>query len=191
MISIVWVFLIGIGIIFGLVSGNIETINNEIVLSAKAGINLIIDLIPMMVLWCGLMNIANSSGLLNKFARVIKPFLSKIFPSLKNEKALGYVASNIAANMIGLGSAATPFGLKAMEEMQKENPDKTRATDAMITFLVLNTSGVTIIPTTVIALRMATGSSSPSCIILSSVLATLLASAAGLFIDYLIRRRHK
>ena len=190
MINIVWVFLISIGIIFGLISGNIETINNEIVLSAKSGINLIVDLIPMMVLWCGLMNIASSSGLLNKFARFIKPFLSKIFPTLKNDKALGYIASNIAANMIGLGSAATPFGLKAMEEMQKENPDKTRATDAMITFLVLNTSGVTIIPTTVIALRTATGSSSPSCIILSSLLATILASTAGLFIDYLIRRYH-
>ncbi len=191
MINIVWVLLIGIGIIFSLISGNVEVINNEIVTSAKAGINLVIELIPMMVLWSGLMNIASSSGLLDKFAHLIKPLLNKIFPSLKNDKAIGYVASNVAANMIGLGSAATPFGLKAMEEMQKENSKKDTASDAMITFLVLNTSGVTIIPTTVIALRMATGSANPSCIILSSVIATFLASAAGLFIDYLIRRRHR
>lgn len=191
MINIVWVGLISIGILYGLVSGNIEAINNEIVLSAKSGINLVIDLIPMMVLWSGLMNIASSSGLLDKFAHLIRPLLSRIFPSLKSSKALGYMASNIAANMIGLGSAATPFGLKEMEEMQKENKDKTKATDSMITFLVLNTSGVTIIPTTVIALRMASGSTNPSCIILSSLIATFIASAAGLFIDYLIRRRHK
>ena len=103
----------------------------------------------------------------------------------------GYIASNIAVNMMGLGSAATPFGLKAMKEMQDINPDKSRASDAMITFLVLNTSGVTIIPTTVISLRMLNHSANPTEIILPAILATLCASIGGLTLDYLIRRKNR
>ena len=137
------------------------------------------------------MKIDKKSGLLEKFSSLIFPLLSKLFPSLKSKKALGYIASNVAANMIGLGSAATPFGLKAMEEMQKENDNKSRASDAMITFLILNTSGVTIIPTTVIALRLAKGSVNPSSIILSSLIATFFSSFVGLMLDYIIRRRKR
>ena len=93
--------------------------------------------------------------------------------------------------MLGLGSAATPFGLKAMNELQKKNKKKDTATDEMITFLVLNTSGVTIIPTTVIAMRMANGSQNPECIIITSLLATLCSTICGLLLDYFIRRRHE
>ena len=93
--------------------------------------------------------------------------------------------------MLGLGSAATPFGLKAMEELQKDNPKKSEATEAMITFLVLNTGGVTLIPTTVIALRMMYGSANPTEIIITSILATTVSSVSGLILDYLIRRRKK
>lgn len=191
MINKMWGIFIIVGILFSLISGNLENINNTILTSAKSGVDMVLDLLPIIVLWSGIMKIAEKSGLLNKIARIFQPFLGKLFPTLKKDgKALGYITSNIAANALGLGNAATPFGLKAMEEMQKENPKKDTATDAMITFLVLNTSGVTIIPTTVIALRLMHGSANPEEIILPAILATMCSSTAGLLFDY-IRRRKK
>ena len=192
MINKIWGFFIIIGIVFTLFFGSVSSLNDTILTSATSGVNMVLDLLPIIVLWCGIMKIAEASGLLEKLGNLVKPLLSKLFPSLKKDsKALGYVASNIAANAMGLGSAATPFGLKAMEEMQKENPNKDEASDAMITFLVLNTSGVTIVPTTVIALRMMHGSANPEEIIITSILATTCASIAGLTLDYIRRRRRK
>lgn len=190
MINKMWGIFIAIGVLFSLVTGNIEGINNTILTSAKGGLDMVMDLLPIIVLWSGIMKIAEKSGLLEKIAKKFQPILSNLFPTLKKDsKALGYITSNIAANALGLGNAATPFGLKAMEEMQKENPQKDTATDAMITFLVLNTSGVTIIPTTVIALRLMHGSANPEEIILPAILATVCSSTAGLLLDY--RRRRK
>lgn len=190
LVSIIWAFLILIGIFYSLITGNIEVINNSILNNGKKALDLIMSLLPMLVLWSGIMQIAEDSGLLNKFAQLLYPALSKLFPSVpKNNKALGYIASNIAANAIGLGSAATPFGLKAMNELQEINPKKDTASDAMITFLILNTSGVTIIPTTIIALRIAYHSANPTEIILTSLIATFCSSFLGLLLDYFIRRR--
>ena len=158
MVNIIWAGLIIIAIIYSFLTGNIETINNGILTHATSGMNLIIEMMPLIVLWTGIMKIAEDAGLLKVFSKILNPILSKLFPSLnKDHKALGYIASNIAANMLGLGSAATPFGLKAMDELQKDNPRKDTATEAMITFLILNTGGVTLIPTTVIALRIMHG----------------------------------
>lgn len=192
MVNIIWAVLIIIAIIYSFFTGNIDTINNGILTHATSGINLLMEMLPLIVLWTGIMKIAEASGLLNIFSRILNPLLSKLFPSLKKEdKALGYIASNIAANMLGLGSAATPFGLKAMDELQKNNPKKDTATEAMITFLVLNTGGVTLIPTTVIALRIMHGSINPTEIIITSILATLVSSVSGLVLDYMIRRRNR
>lgn len=191
MINKIWAFFIIVGILFTILFGSVAALNDTILNSASSGVQMVLDLLPIIVLWSGIMKIAEKSGLLNKVGNFVKPLLSKLFPSLKKDsKALGYITSNIVANAMGLGSAATPFGLKAMEEMQKENPKKDEASDAMITFLVLNTSGVTIVPTTVIALRMMHGSANPEEIIITSVLATFCASVAGLTLDY-IRRRKK
>lgn len=192
MVNIIWATLIFIAIIYSFFTGNIETINNGILTHATSGMNLILEMMPLIVLWTGIMKIAENSGLLEIFSRILNPVLSKLFPSLnKDHKALGYIASNIAANMLGLGSAATPFGLKAMEELQKDNPKKDTATEAMITFLVLNTGGVTLIPTTVIALRMMYGSANPTEIIITSILATTVSSFSGLMLDYVIRRKKR
>ena len=191
MINYIWYFLILIGIVYSLFTGNAEMINNRVLEASGEGIQMVLDMLPILVLWMGIVNIADKSGLLDVFAKWIKPVLKKLFPSVKNDKALGYIASNVAANSIGLGSAATPFGLKAMAELQKENKKKDTASDAMITFLVLNTSGVTIIPTTVIALRMASGSSNPTEIIITCIMATIVSSFCGLLLDYLIRRKHR
>lgn len=192
MINKIWGFFIIVGIIFTLAFGDLSSLNDTILTSASSGVQMVLELIPIIVLWSGIMKIAEKSGVLNIIAKVFKPILSKLFPSLKKDsKALGYITSNIAANALGLGSAATPFGLKAMEEMQKENPKKDTASDAMITFLVLNTSGVTIIPTTVIALRMMHASANPEEIIITAILATICSSTAGLTLDYIRRRRKR
>lgn len=192
MINKIWGFFIIIGIIFTILTGNLDSLNDTILTSSKNGVNMVIELIPILVLWSGIMKIAEASGLLKIIAKFVQPLLSKLFPSLKKDsKALGYITSNIAANALGLGNAATPFGLKAMKEMQKENENKDTASDAMITFLVLNTSGVTIIPTTVIALRMMYKSANPEEIILPAILATLCSSIAGLLLDYFRRRKNK
>lgn len=191
MVNIIWATLIFIAIIYSILTGNIDTINNGILTHATSGVNLILEMMPLIILWTGIMKIAEEAGLLNVFSRLLNPILSKLFPSLpKNHKALGYIASNIAANMLGLGSAATPFGLKAMEALQEDNLKKDTATEAMITFLVLNTAGVTLIPTTVIALRIMHGSVNPTEIIITSIIATSISSISGLLLDYLIRRRH-
>jgi spore maturation protein A len=148
------------------------------------------DMMPLLVLWMGILEIAKDSNLLDKFGKLIKPLLIKLFPSLRNnDEAISYIASNIGANMLGLGSAATPFGLKAMSSMQKENKNKDVATEAMITFLILNTGGVTIIPTTVISLRMIYKSLNPTSIIIPSIIATSISSISGLLFDYYMRKR--
>lgn len=190
MVNYIWFVLIFIGLVFSLFTGNIVNINNSILTNGKDALDLVISIMPIIVLWTGIMRIAEDSGLLKNFAKLVQPILSKLFPDVpKDNPAIGYIASNIAANMMGLGSAATPFGLKAMNELQKINSNKDVASTPMITFLVLNTAGVTIIPTTVLALRIAYGSVNPSEIIIPAVIATFCSSIGGLTLDYYIRRR--
>ncbi|MBQ4583897.1 MAG: spore maturation protein [Bacilli bacterium] len=192
MVSIIWAVLIFLGVFYYLFTGNIEALNNEVLTNSKKALELMLELMPVIVLWTGLMKIAEDSGLLFKFAKFLSPFLRKLFPEVKKDSlALGYIASNIAANMLGLGSAATPFGLKAMDELQKENPNKKEASTPMITFLVLNTAGVTIIPTTILAMRVMYNSANPEEIILPAILATAISSISGLTLDYFIRRKKK
>lgn len=190
MVSLLWTFLIIIAVMYSLFTGNLETINNSVLLNANKALDLILSLLPTIVLWTGIMKIAEDAGILIKFASFLEPLLKRLFPSVpKNNKSLGYISSNIAANMLGLGSAATPFGLKAMEELQKINNKKDTASTAMITFLVLNTAGVTIIPTTIIAIRLSYGSMNPTEIIAPAVIATTCSCISAILIDYFIRRK--
>ncbi len=192
MVNVIFGLFLIIGVVFTFFKGQVELLNNQILQGASGGLQLIFEMLPLLVLWTGVMKIAEDAGILQKFSRLVMPILHKLFPSLhKDDPALGYIASNIAANALGLGSAATPFGLKAMEEMQKKNPKKDTATEAMITFLILNTGGVTIVPTTVLALRLSHGSANPSEIIITSILATFCSSISGLLFDYLIRRKKR
>ena len=190
MVSYIWFFLIIIGIAYSFFTGNISVINESILTNGQKALELMISILPVIVLWSGIMKIAEEAGLLAKFAKLLEPILSRLFPSVpKDNPALGFIASNIAANMMGLGSAATPFGLKAMDELQKINDKKDTASVAMITFLVLNTAGVTIVPTTVLALRIAHNSSNPSEIIIPGAIATICSRISGLIMDYMIRKR--
>ena len=192
MVSYIWAFFIIVGSFYLIITGNVSTLNEEILKGGLGGIKLLSEMMPLLVLWTGIMQIAEDSKLLDKFANLVRPVLSKLFPSLNpNHPAIGYIASNIAANALGLGSAATPFGLKAMASMQNDNETPDTATEAMVTFLILNTGGVTIIPTTVIALRLMYNSNNPTEIIITSILATLCSNISGLIYDYFKRRKGK
>lgn len=192
MVSYIWFFLIVVGIVYSFLTGNISVINESILTNGADALELMLSIFPVIVLWSGIMKIAEEAGMLRKFAKILEPILSKLFPSVpKDNPSLGFIASNIAANMMGLGSAATPFGLKAMTELQKINDKKDTASVPMITFLVLNTAGVTIVPTTVLALRIAHGSANPSEIILPGAIATFCSCIGAVTIDYFIRKRGK
>lgn len=192
MVSLVWGGLLLIGIIYSFVSGNISLVNDEVLKSSAQALEMFLTMLPVMVLWMGLMQIASDSGLLSKVAYKFSFVLKRLFPTIpEGHESLGLIASNIIVNMVGLGGAATPFGLKAMEKLQELNPQKDTATPAMITFLVLNTSGVTLIPTSIISLRAMFGSANASEIIGPALVATLCSTVAGLSVDYLLRRRSR
>ena len=128
MVSYIWFFLIVVGIVYSFLTGNISVINESILTNGADALELMLSIFPVIVLWSGIMKIAEEAGMLRKFAKILEPILSKLFPSVpKDNLALGFIASNIAANMMGLGSAATPFGLKAMTELQKINDKKDTA----------------------------------------------------------------
>ncbi len=192
MINYIWGFFIIGGIIYSIITNNFSSINSEILESSKTTLNLILELIPMVALWTGIMNIAKVSGLLQKLSKKITPLLKKLFPEIPdNHESLGYIASNVVINMFGLGNAATPFGLKAMKSLQELNKDKDTASRSMITFLVLNTSGLTIVPTTVIALRMTYGSVNPTEIVITALIATVCSTIAGLIMDKILARKNR
>lgn len=191
MVSIIWGSLLLIGIIYSLISGNLALVNNEVLKSSAQALEMFSNMFPVIVLWMGLMQIASDSGLLKMISHKFSFVLKRLFPSIpEGHEALGLIASNIIVNMVGLGSAATPFGLKAMEKLQELNDKKDTATPAMITFLVLNTSGVTLIPTGIISLRAMYQSVNPSEIIAPALFATLCSTVAGLSLDYLIRKKN-
>lgn len=192
MINYIWAFFIIVGLVYSIITNNFTAMNEEILASSKTTLDLILKLFPMVALWTGVMNIAKESGLLNKFANKLSPFLKKLFPEIPdNHESLGYIASNVVINMFGLGSAATPFGLKAMKSLQELNKDKKTASRSMITFLVLNTSGLTLIPTTVIALRMTYKSANPTEIVITSIIATICSTVVGLIADRIFAKRNR
>lgn len=192
MVNKIWGFFIVVGIVFAFFTGKIDVINNEILNSCKNTLELIFQLFPVIALWLGIMKIATASGLLQIVSNKLSPFLRIIFPEIpKDHPALGYISSNIIANVFGLGSAATPFGLKAMESLQEINPNKKEASRSMITFLVLNTSGLTLIPTTIISMRLLYGSTNPTEVILPCILATLISTITGLTLDRILYYRSK
>ena len=191
MVNAIWGVFIIIGIIFSFLNGKIDIINDQIINCGKDALNLMLEMIPMLALWMGLMAIAEDSGLLSLIAKKLSFILKRLFPGIpEGNPALGLIASNVAINMAGLGSAATPCGLKAMKELQKINAKKDTASTSMITFLVLNTGGVTIIPTTIISIRAMYGSANPTEIIPTCILATFCSSISGLLLDYFIRRKN-
>ena len=192
MINIIWAFFIVIGISYSFFTGNIELISNEIIKSSEASLNMITKIFPVMALWLGIMKIAEASKLLDKISKIISPIMTKVFPEIpKNHESLSLITSNVVANMFGLGNASTPLGLKTMKSLQELNKEKDKASRSMITFLVLNTTGLTIIPTTIISLNLMYGNSNPTEVVLPCFLASLSSTIGGLIIDKVYARKEK
>ncbi|MBQ4634591.1 MAG: spore maturation protein [Bacilli bacterium] len=190
MVNKIWVFFITVGMIVCIIIGKTNSLNEIILNSSKQALDMIVKIFPVMALWLGIMNIAEKSGLLTKISTKISPLLRVLFPELKkDDPAFGFIASNIVANFFGLGNAATPFGIKTMQSLQERNSKKDTATRSMITFLVINTSGLTAIPTTIIALRMFHGSNNPTEIVLACFITTFLSTILGLLIDRIYARK--
>lgn len=186
MMNKIWGAFIVIGIVFSLVTGNIDSLNNEIINYPSEILNIFLSMLPLMVIWSGIMNIAKDAGLLDKIADFMSPLFRIIFPDIpKGHESLGYIASNLTINMLGIHNASTPFGLKAMASLNELNKDKKTATRSMITFLVLNTSGVTIIATDIIAIRKMYGSVNPTMILSTTIAATIITTIIGLLLDRL------
>lgn len=158
-----------------------KNVTNETISKASTAVTLALGLIGIMALWLGVMKVAEKAGLIAKLANMIKPITKKLFPEVPSDHpAIGAMLMNISANMLGLGNAATPFGLKAMDELDKLNPKKGTATNAMVTFLAINTAGLTLIPATAIAVRAASGSSDPAIIIGPSIFGASCATLTGI-----------
>lgn len=180
MLNYIWFGMLVIGFVVGILDGRVEEVTKAAIDSAGDAINLSIGLLGIMCLWTGLMSVAERSGLVQFISRLVKPVLRFLFPEIpKKHPAMGAIVMNLAANFLGLGNAATPLGLKAMGEMQKLNPKKDTATNAMCTFLVLNTSAIQLVPATVIGIRTQLGSANPTEIIATIWIASICATITG------------
>ncbi|UZW14442.1 spore maturation protein [Clostridium pasteurianum] len=181
MINYIWFIIIAFGITFGLVTGRGEIVSKAIVNSTASTVELTIELLGLMCLWCGIMRIAQKSGLTDKLAKILKPILRIIFKdSFKNDKIMTPMIMNLTSNMMGLSNAATPFGIETMNEMEKVNPVKGTATNDMAKFLVLNAACIQFIPTSVISIRAACGSQNPGIIIIPAIITTGIAAFMGI-----------
>lgn len=184
MINRLWGILFLFGSFYFIINGNFDLLSQQILNSGKVSLDLLIQIFPLISLWLGIMRIAKDSGLLLKLSNLIEPILVKIFPDIpRGHESFGFISSNIIANLFGLGNASTPFGIKAMESLQKLNCKKDEASNSMITFLIINTCSITLIPTTIISLRMFYKSQNPSIIILPCIIVGFLSLVFGLIID--------
>lgn len=187
MLNIVWPFFIIISFSFAILSGNFENLNSSIFEGANDAVTLSINLLGSLCLWSGIMQIASDSSLVKKLSKLLSPILNFLFPSLiTNNKIKKEISMNIIANILGLGNAATPLGLKAMESMQKENPKKDTLSNPMMMFIVINTASIQLIPTTVIAIRNSLNSQNPTSIIFPTWITTILAAISGIFVTKLL-----
>jgi spore maturation protein SpmA len=187
-LNYIWISLILLAIIIGLIQavwmGNIEIFSdilNSTFTNAKTGFELSLGLAGILSLWMGIIKIGEKAGVVNTLGKGVAPFFTRIFPEIpKNHPVFGSMLMNIAANMLGLDNAATPMGLKAMGELQELNTDKSKASNAMIMFVVLGASGLTLIPTTIMAYRAQLGATNPADVFLPILIATYIATLAGL-----------
>ncbi|XER13093.1 Spore maturation protein A [Sporomusa aerivorans] len=183
-INLIWLLLMASGIIYAGINGRIEVVTASAISAARNAVELSINLIGVMCLWLGIMKIAELSGLIKLISYVLSPIVVCLFPSVpKHHPAMGAIIMTISANMLGLGNAVTPLGIKAMQQLQTLNPRKDTATPAMCTLLALCTTGFTLVPATIIALRSAAGSTNPTEIVGSTLIVSLIATLLVLIVD--------
>ncbi len=189
MVNYIWLGMMTIGVLVAGFNGHIEVVTKAALEGAQIGVQTSLDLIAIITFWLGIMKLAEAAGLVRALARLVQPVTAFLFPSVpKEHPAMGAIVMNLSANILGLGNAATPMGLIAMQELQKLNRgDPKTATDAMCTFLALNTSCITLIPTTIIGIRLIYGSSDPTEIVGTTVFATAAGMTMAIGADRLLR----
>ena len=189
MINYIWFFIIASGVLFGVFTGQGAVISKGVIESTESATRFVISLVGIMCFWCGVMKVAEKSGLTAKIAKLLKPILKMIFKeSAKREEALGAIVMNLTANMLGLSNAATPFGIKAMEELDNINNKKGIASNDMALFLVMNACCIQLLPSTVISIRAAAGSNNPAIIILPALISTAVACIVGIICCKILQR---
>lgn len=192
MLNKIWPIFIIISFVYAFFSGNIERVNNSIFESTKSAVELSLTFLGTMCLWNGIMQIAYKSNLINKIVKILNPIIKKLFPEIKkDEKIKKEISMNMIANILGLGNAATPLGIKAMKSMQEINPNKNKLSNSMMMFIVINTASLQIIPTTVIAIRTSLSSSNPTSIVVPVWGATICSIITGIIITKILIKRGK
>ena len=187
MLNILWPIFIIVSIVYGIFSNNLQNINNAIFESTKSAVELTLVLIGTTCLWSGIMQIASETGIIKCLSRILGPIIRRLFYNLNSKtKSYNHIIMNIIANILGLGNAATPLGIKAMEELQKDNIDKNCLSDNMMMLIVLNTASLQVIPTTVIAVRKSLGANNPTQIIFPVWIATVCAAVVGILVAKII-----
>ena len=192
MINYIWCGMIIIGIIVGTLTGNIEAVSTAAIEWAETAVELSLGLIGVMALWLGLMKIAEEAGIVRGMGLLMKPIMVKLFPEVPaDHPAMGSIVANMAANFFGLGNAATPLGIKAMQELQDLNENKEEASNAMVMFLAINTSSVTLISSSTIAYRSAAGAVNPADIIAPTIVATVVSTTVAIVACKLLEKLPK
>lgn len=192
MVNLIWLLLLGSGLVVAAANGNMPAISQAAFQAAQDAVRIAFELVGLMALWLGLLHIAEDASLVHLLARLARPLTRLLFPSIpRDHPAIGSIIMNLSASFLGLGNAATPFGLKAMQQMQTLNSKPDTASDAMCTFLALNTSCITIIPATVIGLRVAAASANPTEIIVPTILATTTGTVAAIVADQFFRAYYR
>ena len=196
MLNLVWPIFIIISFSYAIFSGNLQNLNASIFDSVESAINLSITMLGTMCLWSGIIHVAANTNIMKMMNKMLKPIIRFLFPEIKeNKKAQSEISMNMVANILGLGNAATPLGLKAMETLQEENKNKQELSNSMIMLIVINTASIQIIPTTIIAIRSSLGAENPTSIIVPVWIATICAAIVGvtvtkLLIKYSSKREH-
>ena len=192
MLNYLWGFMIIIGVIVGVFTGKITQVSTSVINSAKEAISLCIVMLGVMAFWTGMMQIAKKAGLVDKLTGLLRPLLRLLFPTIpKGHVAEEYIAANIIANILGLGWAATPMGLKAMVELKKLNQESETASCDMCTFLIINISSLQLIPVNVIAFRSQYGSVNPAEILGLAIVATTISTIFGILFSIIARKLSK
>ena len=189
MLNYIWFGLMAIALIVAIFTGNAAALTKASVDSAKTAVEISLGLVGIMTLWLGIMRVAEQAGLVAMLSGILRPISRILFPEVPPEHpAIGAMVMSLSANMLGLNNAATPLGIKAMEELQTLNPDKETASNPMVTFMVLNTAGVQFIPTTIIGVLAASGALAPTSIIPTTLIATLCGAVAAVTTAKLLQR---
>lgn len=193
MLNILWPIFIILSFLYALIIGRVNEVNNGIFTSLKDAVELSITFLGTISLWNGIMEIAKNTSLINKLTNMLRPIIKRLFPELKNnEKANQEISINVIANILGLGNAATPLGIKAMKTMQQENKRKDELSNSMMMFILLNTASLQLIPTNVIAIRTSLGSNNPTSIIIPIWISSVVAAIVGIFfVKVLIKKGNK